>query len=184
MSFYMVTEDLRSVKTKKALYAAMSSMLTKHSFRKITIKGICEEAFISRAAFYAHFVDKYDLLEHWITKLRPDLPETNVTYEHMERAVNEYIHDNRFILENLVCDADNETLHILFEHILCVVGLETEKDGSGRTSPEQAVLSNFCAGGSIYYLLWQIRNKFPSDVPPMNRQLYDMLVEFKKRKSK
>ncbi|MDR1061036.1 MAG: TetR/AcrR family transcriptional regulator, partial [Clostridiales bacterium] len=48
-------EDLRIVKTQKAITDAMSSLLERRAFGKITVYDICNEAMVSRAAFYFHF---------------------------------------------------------------------------------------------------------------------------------
>lgn len=57
-----MTEDKRIVKTKTELRAAIVSLIQKAPFEKLTVKGICEKAKISRLTFYANYRDKYDLL--------------------------------------------------------------------------------------------------------------------------
>lgn len=175
VSSNIVNEDSRVIKTKKVLYAAMFSLLKKLDFRKITIKEICEEALISRAAFYSHFVDKYDLLKHWMAELWSKDFNSNDTYEQIENAVNYHMNENMVILKHLVNDADNETFYIIFDFILSTINLTVERNDNGEIYPKNIVLSNFYAGGIISYLLWQVKNKFPSDVPPMNKYLYEML---------
>lgn len=180
----IANEDLRSIRTKKSLYAAMALLLRKGSFRKITIKGICEEASISRAAFYAHFIDKYDLLEHSVTKLFPKKLYSNEGYEQLERAVNHHTYENIVILENLLCDADEETLDILFKYILSTMNLSEKTNQSEGIYAKNVVLSNFYAGGMLSYLFWQVNNKFPSDVPPMNKYVYEIVHMLEDWKSK
>lgn len=176
MTSKIVNEDLRSIKTRKALYDAIFSLLKSLSFKKITIKEICEEAFISRATFYAHYVDKYDLLKHWLPELWPKEFDRTAPYERLERIINQHISENMVILRNLVQDADDETFDILFEFMLSIIDLSVEK-GKVENYPKNIVLSNFYAGGLLSYLMWQINNKFPSDVPTMNRYLYEIILE-------
>lgn len=177
-------EDLRSTKTEKALHTAMFSLLKKTNFRKITIKAICEEAFISRATFYAHYIDKYDLLKNWMAKVLPRCITSDNTYEQMETIINCYIHENMGVLKNIVDDAENETLAILFEFMLSTINLSVEKGNDGEASPKNIVLSHFYAGGMISYLSWQVKNNFPSAVLPMNRYLYEMIHELQAWQSK
>jgi AcrR family transcriptional regulator len=40
--------------------------LEKEGFRSLTVRAIAERAGINRATFYAHFPDKYGLLDHFI----------------------------------------------------------------------------------------------------------------------
>lgn len=170
-----MSEDLRSVKTKKALYAAMFSLLGKANFRKITVKGICEEAFVSRATFYAHFIDKYDLLKHCVVELWPKDLGDHGCYEQMEKVINCHVQQNCVMLKNLLYDADDETIDIIFDFILATLQTGAGKGNAEEVCSKKIVFANFYAGGMISYLLWLIRNKYPSDVPPMNRHLYEML---------
>lgn len=184
MSANIMNEDLRSVKTEKALYAAMFSLLKRYNFRKITIKKICEEALISRASFYAHFIDRYDLLKSWMERKWPNNFTSEIIYAQLEKEINDNVPEKMAVLKNLVHDADNETFCILYDYILSAMDLTTEKIDDGEIYIKNVVLSNFMAGGAITYLLWHVENKFPSDVPLMNRYLYEIMVEFQDRKSR
>lgn len=179
MREYIGKNDIRSLKTEKALSVAMSSLLEHYSFNKITVKDICEEAIVGRAAFYVHFKDKYDLLKVWLTHLKPDNINGDSTYEQIEESVNHFVHNNEKAFRNLICDANNETLGIMFDFILSASDLTVNKNDSENTSPKYIVLSNFYAGGMICYLYWQIKNKLPSDVAPMNIYLYEIIKIFK-----
>lgn len=175
MTSNITSEDVRSIKTEKALYAALFSLLKKYSFRKITIKGICEEALISRAAFYAHFIDKYDLLQHWMPELWPFDFSTTHTYTEIEETINQQVRENEIIFKNLVDEGDTETFDILFDFLLSGIQLPVKKGIAGELYSKNTVLSNFYAGGIISYLSWQIKNKFPSDVPFMNPYFYELI---------
>lgn len=56
-------EDKRVVKTKKNLKNTFVSLLLTKPFDKVTIKELCEASNTSRITFYAHYKDKYDLME-------------------------------------------------------------------------------------------------------------------------
>lgn len=183
MSISIRNEDLRRIKTREALYTALSSLLGNHYFEKITVTDICEQALVSRATFYTYFLDKYDMLKYWLTDLWSMNAYGNGNYDQIEKSVNHWIHENKLILNHLVCDADDETLNILFEFILSTLDLTIEKNDSGEVYSKNVVLSNFYAGGMIFYLLWQTRNKFPENVQPMNIHLYDMINKFQEWKS-
>lgn len=49
--------------TKRALEASLKKMLLQKPINKITINDIAEDCGISRATFYYHFKDIYDLAE-------------------------------------------------------------------------------------------------------------------------
>ncbi len=56
-------EDKRVLKTKKNLKNTFINLLLNKPFDKITIKELCEISDTSRITFYAHYKDKYDLIE-------------------------------------------------------------------------------------------------------------------------
>ncbi|KXT68414.1 MULTISPECIES: TetR family transcriptional regulator [Streptococcus] len=56
-------QDLRIKKTKLAIRQAVLGLLAEKPFKKITVAEIIHTAEINRGTFYAHYLDKYDLLE-------------------------------------------------------------------------------------------------------------------------
>ncbi|RJE90408.1 TetR/AcrR family transcriptional regulator [Paenibacillus sp. 1011MAR3C5] len=56
--------DLRITQTKQSLINAFFSLASKKDFEKITIADITKGAQVNRATFYAHFNDKYDLIDY------------------------------------------------------------------------------------------------------------------------
>jgi AcrR family transcriptional regulator len=164
--------DLRIVKTVKVLNAAMSTLLERHPFRKITVWDICETAQISRATFYARFEDKYDFLKSWLVYLKPD--EDNMG----DAALNEFILANKAVIENLVSGADNETTELLCEFMLSLFNIPGKGD-NGEVDPRQIVISSFFAGGMFRYFQGLVKNKFPPEVMPVNPYLREIIKRFK-----
>ncbi len=58
--------DPRIIRTRRDLTASMCTLMRQKSFSQITVQEITEKAIINRATFYAHFEDKYRLLEYMI----------------------------------------------------------------------------------------------------------------------
>ncbi len=58
--------DPRVRRTRRDLAASMCSLLREKSFNQIKVQEITERAIINRATFYAHFEDKYRLLEYMV----------------------------------------------------------------------------------------------------------------------
>lgn len=56
--------NMRATQTKQALIKAFIQLVPKKDFEKITIADITAEAHVNRATFYAHFNDKYELLDY------------------------------------------------------------------------------------------------------------------------
>lgn len=56
-------EDPRVLRTRQLVRASFRDLLRRKGFDAITIKDIAQKATINRATFYAHFEDKYALLD-------------------------------------------------------------------------------------------------------------------------
>ena len=58
--------DPRVTRTRKLLLDAFMSVMAEKSFYEITVQDITTRATVNRATFYAHFVDKYALVDEMI----------------------------------------------------------------------------------------------------------------------
>ena len=67
--------DMRVVKTKKAIEETFSAQLEQMPFEEITVKDICQSAMVGSATFYYHYRDKYDLARHLVHKYLAELRE-------------------------------------------------------------------------------------------------------------
>ncbi len=59
-------EDPRVLRTRQLLLQAFSDLFSEKGFRAMTVQDITERASINRGTFYAHFEDKYAILECWL----------------------------------------------------------------------------------------------------------------------
>src|SRR5690606_26290859 len=57
-------EDPRVVRTRRLLVDALNELMGEKSFDAITVSEIATRATLNRVTFYAHFQDKYALLEY------------------------------------------------------------------------------------------------------------------------
>ena len=61
--------DPRIERTRTSILEAFSDMLAEQNFEAISVKDVTGRAQINRATFYAHFQDKYALLDHAIQSM-------------------------------------------------------------------------------------------------------------------
>jgi len=61
--------DPRILRTQKLIIQAFHKLTLAKDFKDITVKDITDEATINRATFYAHFADKYELMEESILRM-------------------------------------------------------------------------------------------------------------------
>ena len=72
--------DPRIKRTRQLLQQALMELMAEKSFQAITVRDIAERATVNRVTFYAHFEDKYALLEYTMRemfkqRLRSQLPD-------------------------------------------------------------------------------------------------------------
>ena len=77
-----MTGNIQYLRTDRAIQSALLSLLGKKPFEKITVQDILDETPVSRATFYKHFHDKYEIVEkiqdeilHNHTELRNSLAQ-------------------------------------------------------------------------------------------------------------
>src|SRR5260370_790788 len=85
--------DPRAKRTRQLLLQAFMALLEeKHNIHSISVHEIAERATVNRATFYAHFEDKYALLESWMRAkfhraLERQLPTASVLQMNTLRAL-------------------------------------------------------------------------------------------------
>jgi AcrR family transcriptional regulator len=85
--------DPRVKRTRELLQRALMELMAEKGFEAITVRDIAERATINRVTFYAHFQDKYELLEYTMRelirdKLRSQVPEgTPFSSENLARLI-------------------------------------------------------------------------------------------------
>jgi len=84
--------DPRVKRTRHLIMSAFDSLLAEKGFESISVQDITDKAEINRATFYAHFPDKYALLDYFITQM--------FMQEVDKRTLNtcHYTHDNLRVL--------------------------------------------------------------------------------------
>jgi AcrR family transcriptional regulator len=63
------TADLRVRRTRKSLMQALIELTIEKGFSAITVQDIADRAMVNRATFYRHYLDKYDLLDHYMNEV-------------------------------------------------------------------------------------------------------------------
>ncbi len=61
--------DPRVKRTRGLILASFENLLAEKNFENISVQDVTDKAQINRATFYAHFQDKYVLLETFISKM-------------------------------------------------------------------------------------------------------------------
>lgn len=80
--------DPRTVRTRQLIIDSFNALIRTTDFQQISVKMITEFAHINRATFYAHFLDKYELLDVVLKELiEQELANTTTTETLGERFI-------------------------------------------------------------------------------------------------
>src|SRR6476659_7313908 len=69
--------DRRVSRTRRALKEALTDLILEKGYEGITIQDVLDRADVGRSTFYAHFVDKDDLLMAILADLEMPAPDTS-----------------------------------------------------------------------------------------------------------
>ncbi len=86
--------DPRITRTKQLLVDAFQKVSKEKKLSQLTVKNITDEATVNRATFYAHFTDKYDILDYSLdVTILKDLNDTL----NISNIIDEVVLKNIFI---------------------------------------------------------------------------------------
>lgn len=155
-------QDLRIVKTHKALCDTFMEMLCERSFEDITVNDLCERAMIRRATFYKHFADKYDFFSFFIRETRSQLFSNmsenydaslpNAYYINLYKEFIGFLEKHKALVNSVVNSSVFPTLlNILSDEIQrdILLHLQEEKEMGHEFPMPLTLLSAFYAGGII-----------------------------------
>ncbi|MEH7549861.1 TetR/AcrR family transcriptional regulator [Neobacillus vireti] len=141
-------KNIRMTGTRNSIMQAFFELVNEKDFEKITIQNVTERAQINRATFYAHFQDKYELLDEIIGDSAVELIEkhTQGNYafnkeqiEQLVYAVFEYLHQVKDkcqrSYETIIPLLRTQMLDALTKHLEeCLRDIYTEEERSFNAS--------------------------------------------------
>jgi AcrR family transcriptional regulator len=112
--------DPRILRTRELLINGFAKLLDEHkSIRKVSVQSVTKQAGVNRVTFYAHFTDKYELLDVWARLMYRQsvarwLP-ANATFirEHVTLLIDATL--DFFIMHNQYRRRVNEQFEPMFE---------------------------------------------------------------------
>lgn len=102
--------DRRIIRTRHMIYETFLALMSEKDFVQISVKDITHQANISRSTFYAHYKDKYDLLDKIIEDKLSILNELLAKSNLPKNAWNNEVADP-FFVTYFECIATNYTFY-------------------------------------------------------------------------
>lgn len=117
--------DLREIKTKRSIHNTFLELRSKKPLEKITIKELAEKAEISKATFYLHYRDIYDLSDHLqkevITRIIELVPDPDAFLCDMvaaHKSLQTAFLSNNTMIDILFSGTQESMLSVLFENAI------------------------------------------------------------------
>lgn len=115
--------DKRIRKTQKALKQTMLHLLQEKQIENITVTDICVDSEIVRRTFYAHYTDKYDLIEHIMNDYISDFIEICHFKENVDFTLGnikwfQYLYENRKVFNTLFRSSISSLFNRKIENII------------------------------------------------------------------
>lgn len=103
--------DLRILKTRKNLYNTLETLMKESAFEEIKVSDICNKAMINRSTFYAHYTDKYELLQEYINSLKDTLITKLANNTNIKNTKEYYLELISLLLDHF--EEKKETYHYM-----------------------------------------------------------------------
>ncbi len=113
----MNSNDLRVKKTRQRIADAFLQLLAQKPYREISITEIVSRAMVNRTTFYAHYLDKDDLLQKLLEQVEGAF-EAQINPSFIElNASNIQSYHSEFQRTMQFCIQNRETYLILWQHL-------------------------------------------------------------------
>lgn len=148
---------------------AFKDLLEKKKFEDITIQELCDQAYVRRATFYTHFIDKYDFFDYFIRQQRDlfssawngDIKKNkNEYFIFMHEHLIDYIVEHQSMIDHVVSSNAFPILLSLLSDLVYEDVINEFKDNASLpegVNPE--IVAAFYSGGFIRNLQKWIINK-------------------------
>ncbi len=176
--------DRRIQRTQHALRKALVELILEKGYPKVTVQNIIDRANVGRSTFYAHFLDKDDLLVSGFHAWAFDLSQ-NVGDGQYSREDDHIIHSRDFFehadhhrdLYRAMLDSGGGDLilEIGQEHIQRQIEQHLrELLGEQDLSIPLPFITHYLAGALLSLIKWWIQEEIPFDAVQMDAMFQEM----------
>ncbi len=149
--------DRRQIKTRAAIFDALTNLLAKKRFTNITVQDIIDEANIGRSTFYSHFETKDDMLKAMCDEIfghifsqHPEMCGTYISHGNMgslgDRLAHilHHIRDSKYRVNDIIsCESGEIFLSFFKEYMKDIFGTVLSDDSRNGTADEGRSADSF-----------------------------------------
>ncbi|MEL6983336.1 MAG: TetR/AcrR family transcriptional regulator [Actinomycetota bacterium] len=159
--------DRRVIRTQARLQQALQELILEKRYDKITVQDIIDRADVGRSTFYAHYLDKEDLLASGMRRYGQEFGEHAKAAEHETDQAHllhsliffQHAYDNRDLYRAMLAGGGRRfLLDIGRQHIMAHVEehLEQRVKQGHRPPVPLDVITHYFAGAMMSLVVWWI----------------------------
>jgi AcrR family transcriptional regulator len=177
--------DRRAARTRKALHAALMSLILRKGYDAITVQDIIDEADVGRSTFYSHYTSRDDLLRSGFQMLRAELAEAQRAAAKavasrdeplgFSLAMFEHAGEYRHAYKALVGGRGGVIAVSEISRILSEIVKDELRDMQEDEAVPQEVRIQFTVGAFITVLTWWLERR-PKLAPSVVNAMFRSLV--------
>ncbi len=180
--------DRRVQRTRQLLHQALIALVLEKGYDKITVQNIIDRANVGRSTFYAHYLDKEDLLKSGLEKLRQDLGQHLAGENAVEgsewlllpslalfRHVGKHHHLYKAMIGGKGIDVVARTIEdALIAHAQAHLEQLVAKEGQPSVPP--LVIVTYLVGALETLLTWWLDNDMPYPPEQMDEMFQQLTI--------
>ena len=179
--------DRRIKKSQESIMKALVSLMAEKEFEKITINEIADRADVNRGTVYAHYTDKYNLLEVCIETHLDLLIESCMPLEESDEPpypskasllrVFAMLEKHTVFYTTLLTSKGVPALRNRLCEMICL-GIKQQLNGNHCPPPvDQEVQIQFLASATVGVIEWWFTHSMPYSAEVITEQLWKLLKQ-------
>lgn len=186
----MKAKDLRVVKTKKAIYQALTHILRNKRLTDINVSELCREASVNRGTFYFHYEEVGDVFKEFFEEVILDLQESykepykyisalqlkSSVYKNLDpKTVRIFHHVKKYEAFYRIILSDNVSTTYYYMFFDAIRSNFIEDSKIGEYDESKKFVYSFMANAIIGLIIEWHRSNFKESVDDMNIHLVQTL---------
>lgn len=174
--------DRRSKRTRRSISDALIELMLEKNYDTITVQDIIDRANVGRSTFYAHYLDKEDLLTSQLEQLMNRLHEVPLTKPSeaifASLGMFQHVAEARQLYKAFLW---GKGIEMIFEILQGIISQQIEKELAvhlkERTpSVPTVVIATYITGGFLTLLRWWLDNGMPYPPEEINQMFEQMVI--------
>ena len=173
------------MQAKETICLSFTELLARRPIEQITVVEIVENCQVSRATFYRHFKDKYDVMNYYYKMIIDDYLDTIAFKDWADTLVETFLfirYKKDFFYNAIKTDGENSFLNFLYHYAFSFYERSYKKYYQlDSLSDRQTNCIGFNCSGAVHLVERWIKNNYQEDPEDMARWSYEFIPDDLKR---